>query len=82
MASSAWKIRVGVDLDTSDIQAQLEKGLKGKDLSPKIGNSKEIRNVGLEYQQYMLILKKSVGVIKDMAEQTIKLDSAQTELIK
>ena len=29
MASSAWAIRVGVDLDTSDIQSQLDKAAQG-----------------------------------------------------
>lgn len=90
MASSAWKIRVGVELDTSDLQSQLEKA------SPKLkidGDSvgavdaaekakQSIKDVGLEYQQYKIILDKCIDTIKSMAEQTIKLDAAQTELRK
>lgn len=82
MASSAWKIKVGVELDTGDIQSQLNKGAKGKGLKLDLGKPQDVRNMGLEYQQYMLILQKSVGIIKDMAEQTIALDSAQTEFRK
>ena len=90
MASSAWKIRVGVELDTSDLQSQLEKA------SPKLkidGDSvgavdaaekakQSVKDVGLEYQQYKIILDKCIDTIKSMAEQTMKLDASQTELIK
>ena len=90
MASSAWKIRVGVELDTSNLQSQLEKA------SPKLtidGDSsgavdaaekakQSVKDVGLEYQQYKIILDKCIDTIKSMAEQTMKLDAAQTELIK
>ena len=90
MASSAWKIRVGVELDTSDLQSQLEKA------TPKVkidGDSavavdaakkakKSIKDVGLEYQQYKIILDKCIDTIKSMADQTMKMDAAQTEFKK
>lgn len=90
MASSAWKIRVGVELDTSDLQAQLDKA------SPKLkidGDSagaveaadkakQSVKDVGLEYQQYKIILDKCIDTIKSMAEQTMKMDAAQTEFKK
>ena len=90
MASSAWKIRVGVELDTSDLQSQLDKA------TPKVkidGDStgavdaaekakQSVKDVGLEYQQYKIILDKCIDAIKSIAEQTIKMDAAQTELIK
>ena len=90
MASSAWKIRVGVELDTSDLQSQLDKA------TPKVkidGDStgavdaaekakQSVKDVGLEYQQYKIILDKCIDTIKSMAEQTMKLDVAQTELKK
>ena len=90
MASSAWKIRVGVELDTSDLQSQLNKA------TPKVtinGDStgavdaadkakQSVKDVGLEYQQYKIILDKCIDAIKSMAEQTMKMDAAQTELIK
>lgn len=90
MASSAWKIRVGVELDTSDLQSQLNKA------TPKVtidGDSagavdaaekakQSVKDVGLEYQQYKIILDKCIDTIKSMAQQTMKMDAAQTELIK
>ena len=90
MASSAWKIRVGVELDTSDLQSQLDKA------TPKVkidGDSagavdaaekakQSVKDVGLEYQQYKIILDKCIDAIKSMAQQTMKMDAAQTELIK
>lgn len=90
MASSAWKIRVGVELDTNDIQSQLDKA------SPKLkidGDSagaveaadkakQSVKDVGLEYQQYKIILDKCIDTIKSMAEQTMKMDVAQTEFKK
>ena len=90
MASSAWKIRVGVELDTSNLQSQLEKA------SPKLkidGDSagavdaaekakQSVKDVGLEYQQYKIILDKCIDTIKSMAEQTMKMDAAQTNFKK
>lgn len=90
MASSAWKIRVGVELDTNDLQSQLDKA------SPKLkidGDSagaveaadkakQSVKDVGLEYQQYKIILDKCIDTIKSMAEQTMKMDAAQTEFKK
>lgn len=90
MASSAWKIRVGVELNTDDIQSQLDKA------SPKLkigGDSagaveaadkakQSVKDVGLEYQQYKIILDKCIDTIKSMAEQTMKMDAAQTEFKK
>lgn len=90
MASSAWKIRVGVELNTDDLQSQLDKA------SPKLkidGDSagaveaadkakQSVKDVGLEYQQYKIILDKCIDTIKNMAQQTMKLDTAQTEFKK
>ena len=90
MASSAWKIRVGVELDTSDLQSQLDKA------TPKVkidGDStgavdaaekakQSVKDVGLEYQQYKIILDKCIDTIKSMAENTMELDAAQTRFRK
>lgn len=86
MASTAWKIKVGVQVDTSDIQSQLGKAstkikIDGDssgavDAANKAKQS--IKDAGLEYQQYKIILDKCIDTIKSMAEQTIKLNSAQT----
>ena len=90
MASTAWKIKVGVQVDTDDIQSQLNKAstkikIDGDssgavDAANKAKES--IKDAGLEYQQYKIILDKCIDTIKSMAEQTMKLDAAQTELIK
>ena len=90
MASSAWKIRVGVELDTNDLQSQLDKA------TPKVkidGDStgavdaaekakQSVKDVGLEYQQYKIILDKCIDTIKSMAQQTMELDAAQTNFKK
>lgn len=92
MANSAWKIKVGVELDTSEIADELQKVQKqsptvkmntdvsGEENLDKLKN--KVKDVGLEYQQYKIILDKCINTIKSMAEQTMKLDSAQTELKK
>lgn len=89
MANSAWKIKVGVELDTSEIDAKLQKksgkikmdaDVSGEEKLDKLQG--KVKDVGLEYQQYKIILDKCIDTIKSMAEQTIKLDTAQTELRK
>ena len=90
MASAAWKIKVGVQVDTDDIKSQLNKAstkikIDGDssgavDAANKAKQS--IKDAGLEYQQYKIILDKCIDTIKSMAEQTMKLDAAQTELKK
>ena len=89
MANSAWKIKVGVELDTSEIDAELQKKSGKIKLDADVSGGEELdklqgklKDVGLEYQQYKIILDKCIDTIKSMAEQTIKLDSAQTELRK
>lgn len=90
MASSAWKIKVGVDLDTSEIDAKLGQydGKKIK-MDVDVGGQKEakkasdtIKDAGLSYQQYRLILDKAVDAVKSMTGQTLKLNDAQTEFKK
>lgn len=89
MANSAWKIKVGVELDTSEIDTELQKksgtikmdaDVSGEEKLDKLQG--KVKDVGLEYQQYKIILDKCIDTIKSMAEQTIKLDTAQTELRK
>lgn len=90
MASSAWKIKVGVELDTSTIKAQLEEATKdfkiGGDSTEAVEAAdkakQSVKDVGLEYQQYKIILDKCIDTIKSMAEQTMKMDAAQTEFKK
>lgn len=94
MANSAWKIKVGVELDTSEIDAKLQE--KQSKLTVKASGAEEVgklgkateeadnkaKAAGLTYQQYRLILDNCAKAITSMAEQTKKLDSTQTEFKK
>ena len=89
MANSAWKIKVGVELDTSEIDAELQKKSGKIKMDADVSGEEKLdrlqgklKDVGLEYQQYKIILDKCIDTIKSMAEQNIKLDTAQTELRK
>lgn len=86
MASSAWKIKVGVELDTSDIQSQLNRQDWNIDLG---GSSRGIRDLtaagnqmNLTYQAAHEIFSKSVGAISNMVSQVKEMDSAITEFRK
>lgn len=86
MASSAWKIKVGVELDTSDIQSQLNRQNWNIDLG---GSSRGIRDLtaagnqmNLTYQAAHEIFSKSVGAISSMVSQVKEMDSAITEFRK
>ena len=86
MASSAWKIKVGVEIDTSDIQSQLNRQDWNIDLG---GSSKGIRDLtaagnqmNLTYQAAHEIFSKSVGAISSMVSQVREMDSAITEFRK
>lgn len=86
MASSAWKIKVGVELDTSDIQSQLNRQDWNIDLG---GSSRGIRDLtaagnqmNLTYQAAHEIFSKSVGAISSMVSQVKEMDSAITEFRK
>ena len=86
MASSAWKIKVGVELDTSDIQSQLN-NFNGKiNLSDSTKGVKGLTFAGqqmmLTYQAAHAVFSKSIGAISSMAQQVKQLDSAVTEFKK
>lgn len=86
MASSAWKIKVGVELDTSNIQSQLNR----QDWNINLGGStKGIKGLtaagqqmNLTYQAAHEIFSKSVGAISSMVSQVKEMDSAITEFRK
>ena len=95
MAAEAWKINVGVKLDTSKIQSDLNKALQSKSATVKVKTDGSMSKLAGEtnrlnqstqdvintYQVFSQILNKSVEAIKSMASATIELDSAMTELI-
>lgn len=84
MASSAWAIRVGVDIDTSDIQRQLNQatsGVKiGLDGSGEIDNAN--KKLGLTYQLANKIYQISKEAIVAMVKQVFEVDKALTEFKK
>ena len=96
MAAEAWKINVGVKLDTSKIQSDLNKALQAKATTVKVKTDGSMSKLAGEtnrlnqstqdvintYQVFSQILNKSVEAIKSMASATIELDSAITEFKK
>jgi hypothetical protein len=87
MASSAWAIRVGVDLDTSDIQSQLDKAAQGTkvnlDTSEAEGGLNRL-NTGfdLTYQMANKLYQMSKQAIQAMVEEVYTIDKALTEFKK
>lgn len=96
MAAEAWKINVGVKLDTSKIQSDLNKALQSKSTTVKVKTDGSMSKLAGEtnrlnqstqdvintYQVFSQILNKSVEAIKSMASATIELDSAITNFKK
>lgn len=96
MAAEAWKINVGVKLDTSKIQSDLNKALQSKSTTVKVKTDGSMSKLAGEtnrlnqstqdvintYQVFSQILNKSVEAIKSMTSAIIELDSARTEFKK
>jgi len=96
LAAEAWKINVGVKLDTSKIQSDLNKALQSKSTTVKVKTDGSMSKLAGEtnrlnqstqdvintYQVFSQILNKSVEAIKSMASATIELDSAITNFKK
>ena len=86
MASSAWKIKVGVEIDTSDIQSQLNRQNWNVDFGGSTRGIQGLTAAGqqmnLTYQAAHEIFSKSVGAISSMVNQVKEMDSAITEFKK
>lgn len=87
MANSAWSIRVGVDLDTSDIQSQLNQATQGTKLNlDTSGAGQGLDNLNakfdLTYQMANKIYQMSKEAIGAMVEQVYTIDKALTEFKK
>ena len=87
MASSAWSIRVGVDLDTSDIQSQLNQAANGVklnlDTSGAEGGVDRLNSkFDLTYQMANKIYQMSKEAIGAMVDQVYTIDKALTEFKK
>ena len=91
MASSDWKILVGVELDTSDIQSQLEK-VTGKGSKVSLDTSVATKNLnsmnksaaasGLTLQEANMVWNSSIGVLKSFANEILTVDKSLTEFKK
>ena len=87
MANTAWSIRVGVDLDTSDIQRQLNNATQGAkidlDTSGAEGDLDNLNNkFDVTYQMANKIYQLSKEAISAMVEQVYTVDKALTEFKK
>lgn len=87
MASSAWAIRVGVDLDTSDIQSQLDKATQGTkvnlDTAEAEGGLQRLSSgFDLTYQMANKLYQMSKQAIQAMVEEVKEVDKALTEFKK
>lgn len=87
MANSAWSIRVGVDLDTSDIQSQLNQATQGTKLNlDTSGAEGGLDNLNakfdLTYQLANKIYQMSKDAIGAMVDQVYTVDKALTEFKK
>lgn len=84
--ATTWKVSVGVDLDVSDIQKQLDQVHGHIDLSDSTSSVKGLTAAGkqmnLTYQAAYSIFSKSVGAIASMVDQVKEMDSAVTEFRK
>lgn len=84
--ATTWKVSVGVDLDVSDIQKQLNQVHGHIDLSHSTKNVKGLTDAGkqmnLTYQAAYSIFSKSVSAIASMVDQVKEMDSAVTEFRK
>lgn len=84
--ATTWKVSVGVDLDVSSIQKQLDQVHGHIDLSDSTSSVKGLTAAGkqmnLTYQAAYSIFSKSVGAIASMVDQVKEMDSAVTEFRK
>lgn len=84
--ATTWKVSVGVDLDVSDIQRQLDQVHGHIDLGDSTSSVNNLTAAGdkmnLTYQAAYSIFSKSVGAISSMVGQVRELDSAITEFKK
>lgn len=84
--ATTWKVSVGVDLDVSDIQRQLDQVHGHIDLGNSTGSVNDLTAAGermnLTYQAAYSIFSKSAEAISSMVGQVKELDSAVTEFKK
>lgn len=87
MAGKNYSILVDVELQTKNIQQQLNNATKNTKISfdtkDAKGNvedlSKSVEDMGLTFQEANLIMSRSIEVITSMVDQVYELDTALTE---
>lgn len=87
MANSAWSIRVGVELDTRDIQTQLNTAARGARLNLGTDGAEEDldqvnQRLDITYQMANKIYQMSKQAIGAMVEEVYTVDKALTEFKK
>lgn len=87
MAGSAWSIRVGVDLDTSDIQSQLNNATQNTKIRLDTGGAegdldKLNKRFDITYQMANKIYQISKEAIGSMVKEVYTVDKALTEFKK
>lgn len=87
MAGSAWSIRVGVDLDTSDIQSQLNNATQNTKINLNTGGAqgdldKLNKSFDITYQMANKIYQISKEAIGSMVKEVYTVDKALTEFKK
>lgn len=87
MANSAWSIRVGVDLDTSDIQSQLNNATQNTKIKLDTGGAqgdldKLNKGFDITYQMANKIYQISKEAIGSMVKEVYTVDKALTEFKK
>lgn len=87
MAGSAWSIRVGVDLDTSDIQSQLNNATQNTKIKLDTGGAQgDLDRLNgsfdITYQMANKIYQISKEAIGAMVEEVYTVDKALTEFKK
>ena len=78
MASSAWNILVGVDFDTSNIKAKLNKNLKDYNQKIKLDVS-DVEEANITFNVANQLFRDSIELIGSLTNEVYELDSALTE---
>ena len=88
--NSNYSILVDVELQTSNLQQQLNNAAKNAKININTGDSKNsiddltesTSQMGLTFQEANLIMSRSIEIISSMVEEVYNLDSALTEFKK
>ena len=85
-----YNVLVGVELDTKNVQSQLDKMAKNKKINIDTKSAqknvedlgKAIQDTSIEFNAASEIFRRSIDVIETMVDQVVALDSALVEFQK